>query len=220
MKTVVYTCITGGYDSLKEPNIVSKDVDYICFTDNLNLKSPVWQIKPIPEELKFLSNVKKQRIVKICPHRYLSEYDVSVWVDGHIYIIGDINEFISQYDLNKCSFYTRVHPSRKCIYDEAEAVIKMNKDSIDVVNRQIQRYKQENYPKKIGMMETGIILRKHNAKICKLLCNLWASELLKESHRDQLSFNYACWKMKFVAGVLTNETNINSNKFFRIGYHG
>lgn len=72
MKAVVYTCITGGYDSLKDPLVVSKDVDYICFTDNMNLISNVWHIWPIPNELKLLSDVKKQRIVKICPHRYLS----------------------------------------------------------------------------------------------------------------------------------------------------
>ena len=84
MKVAVYTCITGGYDSLKDPLVVNKDVDYICFTDNARLNSNVWKIRSIPEELKMLSNVKKQRIVKICPHRYLPEYDVSVWIDGNI----------------------------------------------------------------------------------------------------------------------------------------
>lgn len=81
-KIVCYTCITGGYDRLKEPLVVSKGIDYICFTDNPFLKSKVWQARPIPKELDYLSNVKKQRIVKICPHRYLKEYDISIWVDG------------------------------------------------------------------------------------------------------------------------------------------
>ena len=36
----------------------------------------------MPQELDGLSNVKKQRMVKICPHKWLREYDFSVWVDG------------------------------------------------------------------------------------------------------------------------------------------
>lgn len=81
-KIVCYTCITGGYDSLKDPLVVSKGIDYICFTDNTFLRSKIWQTRLIPKELNYLSNVKKQRIVKICPHRYLKEYDISIWVDG------------------------------------------------------------------------------------------------------------------------------------------
>ena len=87
----------------------------------------------IPEDLKHLSNVKKQRIVKICPHRYLKEYGISIWVDGSFEIIGDVMSFVSQYDLEKIPFYTRVHPIRKCIYKEAEACIQMKKDSIEVI---------------------------------------------------------------------------------------
>jgi hypothetical protein len=33
MKIVVYTCISGLYDTLKDPSFVNKEIDYICFTD-------------------------------------------------------------------------------------------------------------------------------------------------------------------------------------------
>lgn len=218
-KIVCYTCITGGYDRLKEPLVVSKGIDYICFTDNPFLKSKVWQARPIPKELDYLSNVKKQRIVKICPHRYLKEYDISIWVDGSFQIIGDLMKFIEQYDLEKTSLYTRIHPIRDCIYDEAEACVRLSKDIKSNIQRQIDAYRKEEYPKHIGMAETGIILRKHNDKKCILLDNLWASQLLKYSHRDQLSFNYACWKMHFVYGALNKQFYIQ-NQFFKIHLHG
>lgn len=216
---VTYTCITGGYDQLKQPKNVSKGIDYICFTDNLTIDSGVWKLRPIPDELRYLSNVKTQRIIKICPHRYLKEYSTSIWVDGNLQVVGDLNCFANQYDLNRCPFYVRVHPVRKCIYDEAEACIRLKKDTSESVNRQIEAYRQEGYPKKIGMVETCVLLRKHNDIKCQLLCNLWASELLKYSHRDQLSFNYACWKMKFIPGILKNEFNVNKNNFFKFFNH-
>jgi len=52
----------------------------------MKLKGGAWKLRPIPEELKHLSNVKKQRVIKICPHRYLKEYDISIWVDGNLEI--------------------------------------------------------------------------------------------------------------------------------------
>lgn len=215
---VCYTCITGNYDKLKNPKFVSQDIDYICFTDNSAITSNIWQIKPIPKELSYLSNVKKQRIVKLCPHRYLKEYDISIWVDGNIEIQGDLIAFINQYDLEKYPLYVRVHPKRNCIYDEAKECILMFKDTKENIAKQIETYKQEGYPKHIGMVETGILLRKHNTSKCQILCNMWASELLKHSHRDQLSFNYACWKMHFIVGILSNEFKF-PNIFFKITDH-
>ena len=218
-KIVCYTCVTGGYDSLKEPSVVPDNIDFICFTDNMQLQSLVWNIKPIPDDLQFLSNVKKQRVVKICPHRYLSEYDISIWIDGNICIKGDLNKFIAQYDLETVPFYTRVHPKRDCIYDEMEACLRAGKDKKEIMQPQIDKYRAEGYPEHIGMAETNIILRKHNEPDCVKLGNLWASELLKHSHRDQLSFNYACWKQKFLPGYMTKNFKIN-NEMFEIRNHG
>ena len=132
-KIVCYTCITGGYDSLKEPLVAPKNIDFICFTDSMQLSSSVWKIRPIPEDLQFLSNVKKQRAVKICPHKCLPEYDVSIWVDGNILIKDDLNKLLAEYDLDKVPFYTRIHPKRNCIYDEMEACLELGKDKKDVM---------------------------------------------------------------------------------------
>ena len=37
MKGTVYTCITGKYDILRRPTIITKGWEYICFTDNKSL---------------------------------------------------------------------------------------------------------------------------------------------------------------------------------------
>jgi len=42
----------------------------------------------------------------------------------------------------------------------------LKKDSKDVIEAQLKRYKAEGYPKNAGMAETGIILRKHNEMKC------------------------------------------------------
>lgn len=105
-------------------------MDFICFTDNQSLKyqSGNWNIRQIPFELKRLSWVKQQRVVKICPHRYLSDYDVSLWIDGNISIMSDVMKFISQYNLETKHIYTRKHPSRNCIYEEEKKILQLKKD--------------------------------------------------------------------------------------------
>ena len=218
MKKVCYTAVTGNYDKVVDPIVVSPEFDYICFTDH-PFSSGVWKCLPIPSELQWLSNVKKQRVVKICPHRYLSEYDISIWVDGNIKILRDLNQLVEIYDLEKTPFYTRIHPKLNCVYDEGEAIIELGKDSRANVEPILERYKREGYPAHIGMTETCVILRKHNDKRCILLDNAWATELLLNSHRDQLSFNYICWKQGFLPGYMTNELNIRKNNFFYMNRH-
>ena len=93
MRVVCYTCITGGYDSLKQPLMQSSGADFVCFTDHL-VPSSIWQLRSVPAELSALTNVKKQRVIKACPHRWLQDYDVSVWIDGNIQPCGDIISFV------------------------------------------------------------------------------------------------------------------------------
>lgn len=193
-KKVVYTCITGDYDSLIEPKYITDGFDYICFTDNKEIKSDVWIIKPLPQETDGLSQVKKQRYVKINAHKVVGEYDLSIWVDGNVEIKGDLNVFLKKTLADDCSVYVPTHPSRKCIYAEARAVVSMRKDTNAIVNKQMDRYKKEGFPTNYGLLQSNIMLRKHNNADCIRLMEKWFSELKEESHRDQLSFNYASWK--------------------------
>ena len=215
-KKVVYTCITGGYDNLIEPKFISEGFDYVCFTDNNELKSDVWKIKPLPKETEGLSQVKKQRYVKINPHLLLSEYDVSIWVDGNVTIKSDLNSFIDKFLTDECSIYVPKHPSRNCIYAESKAVISMNKDTKENVIPQIERYKKEGLPKDYGLLQSNIMLRKHNEKDCIRFMEQWFEELKNGSHRDQLSFNYVAWKNNDIK-IFYLDKNIYKSQWFNWG---
>ena len=222
MKTCVYTCITGNYDNLSGifPN-QSANVDFICYTDNQALKyrSGNWDIRLIPPELRRLQPVKQQRIVKACPHRYLLEYDVSMWIDGNISIISDVMEFISRYNLDRIHIFTRRHPFRNCIYEEEKKVLQLKKDFPSITNRQIERYRRDGFPKSFGLHETGIMLRRHNETDAKTFGNMWAKEIMDGSHRDQLSFDYCRWKLGISIGQLATD-KLTEDRTFRWREHG
>lgn len=112
-----------------------------------------------------------------------------------------------------------MHPSRRCIYDEARACVALGKDSHDVIEKQVSKYKEDGYPKSLGLAETCILLRKHNEKSCVFLDELWASELLLNSCRDQLSFNYAIWRLHADVGYITSLQRMKQNEMFGINRH-
>lgn len=210
---VIYTCITNGYDTLDEKPFICNGFDYVCFTDNPSLESKVWQIRPMPKETEDIPSHKKQRFVKINPHKVLPEYDISVWVDGNIHIDGDINDLLS----NETIIIPQ-HPKRDCIYDEMTACFNLKKDTMGHMLPQISRYKKENFPEKYGMVQSNIIIRKHNTDECKKVMNLWWKELSNGSHRDQLSFNYCLWKYQDVKVKLLDKF-IYKSKYFKLSTH-
>ena len=218
-KRVVYTCITGGYDTIIEPKVVTNGFDYVCFTDNIKMESNIWNIRPLPKETEGLTQVKKQRYVKINPHLHLSEYDVSIWVDGNVTIKSNLNEFTDKYLTNEYSIYVPKHPSRTCIYSESNAVVAMKKDTKENVTPQIERYKEEGFPKNYGLLQSNIILRKHNDKDCVRFMEQWFDELKNGSHRDQLSFNYVAWKNEDIKIFYLDKTICKSQWFNWGGKH-
>lgn len=213
MKRVIYTVITGSYETLRNPSFINTDFDYICFTNQLNITDTVWKLIPIPEELNKVSSVKQQRVIKICPHKYLPDYDLSVYVDGSIDILGDINPLINEIP-ETVSVSIPKHPHRNCIYDEKTAILKYKKDVLKNMQKQLSRYKSERFPAHFGLVQSGIIIRKHNDPYCIRLMELWKDEIIKGSHRDQLSFNYCLWKVGN-KGFKYLDSKLFNSKYFK-----
>lgn len=201
-KMCVYTCIIGEYDSLKPVLFKDPRIDYICFVDieRQCYQNLGWKIRKIDFDFDAPAGAFAQRRIKILPHLFLSEYDISVWVDGTFQIVGDvysmIDNIISRNSQKVC--FMRKHPERDCIYQEAEAVKKFNKADPTIIDQQISAYRKDKFPEHFGLSETGIIIRKHNDPDCKELMNMWFDELLKYTYRDQMCFYYCIWKLNFV----------------------
>ena len=213
-KIVVYTCISGNYDSLKDIVKKEPDIDYICFT-NQDIISDTWEIRKIPEYLESLEQTKIARCIKILPHLFLPEYEISVWVDGNIQVLGNTNKFINENLIGYLSMCK--HPDRICTYQEAEAIINFKKDTSDIVNKQIEEYRNNGFPENNGMIQSNVIIRKHNNEKYINIGNLWWNEVRKKSKRDQLSFNYSIWNKDIEINIM--KPSIISSEYFQIWTH-
>lgn len=219
-RVCVYTCITNGYDKLTQvPARINTDVDFICFTDNQRVPDNGWTLRSIPDYFLDFPRNKIQRMVKILPHKFLQKYDVSVWVDGNIVVMCDILRFLSSLDLEKHFMYVRRHPTRTDVVQESRAIIKLGKDTRDIIDRQLEKYRIDGFPvDRSGMVESNILVRKHNDIDCQRLMYTWANEVQTWSHRDQMSFNYSLWKTGLFVGEM-GVNNLQKDPRFRLIRH-
>lgn len=212
-KNVCYTVIVGQYDSLKEPQYISENFDYICFTDQTDFISDVWEIRPLPDSVIDLDNTRKNRYLKWLPHLYLSEYEYSVYVDGSMTCIGDLNELKNINSDKKC-MQLLPHNKRTCVYKEFEQCKAFHKDPVELLDEQCNMYKNEGYPKENGILfHCCIVMRYHNDTNCMFIDNKVWDILANKSKRDQLALPYVLWKHNMYDYIYTMQSG-QINNFF------
>lgn len=191
-KGVVYSCITGGYDEIRDPLFTTPGLDYVFFTDAPNTSSEIWDIRilnnPTNLSIKMLA-----KHVKMFPWKYLPDYDYSIWIDGKMQVVGDISEYIRLYSKSEPILVFN-HYECHGIQDESKHIIGLGKESADLVNKQIHNYLSEGFPDNNGAIDACVLARTHKNNKLKTTMYDWWIEVNKWSMRDQLSFGYACWK--------------------------
>lgn len=185
MKKVCVTVIFGDYDNLKEPTVVNPKWKYYVISDRHH-KSNVWKTKIFKDSK--LTNKQKTGYVITQLHKLL-DYDIAILVGGQIQINNSLDKYLD----DEIDFIAIEHPTRNCIYEEAMACILLDKDDPKRIAQTIYRYKKEGLPLNVGMIQTGVTIRRKTKQINDF-CDSWYKALLDGSHRDQLSFNYVNWK--------------------------
>lgn len=182
----MYTAIFGNKDVPKEFE-KAEGIDYLIFTENPDLISKTFDVIVVPPLFK--DPVRNSKIYKILQPRVFSNYQYSLWIDANISIARlDLNDLFGRY-LEHHDIALHKHPERNCIYQEADACIQLEKDNPSIIKRQMKKYQSENYPVQNGLIESGIIFRRHSSTIAQINKKWW-EEISRHSRRDQLSFNY------------------------------
>ena len=230
-KIVVYTAIFGGCDDLRDPKFVPDNCDFVCFTDS-DFKSDIWDVRKVVPYYE--QPVRNSRYYKTKPHIYLSEYEVSIWMDGTFIVEKDINDLVEQYlsDANMACFShnnTALDP-HNCIYYSAEYILQLGeinskrdpskgvaayKDNPKLIKPQMEKYKKEGYPIDNGLVISGVLFRKHNEEDVIKVMEDWWTEIKYHSHICQLSLPYAFWKNDFKWNWI--EGDIRNHSYFPHG---
>ena len=204
--TVIYTCLTGGYDKLPQYDVIDSEFDYICFSNEFpeNSRQGIWVIRPIPFEND--DNIRTSRYVKLLPHHVLKNYKYSLWLDSNLIITdSSIYELIKSRIKEGGMWYGIKHPDRDCIYDEAITCFCEARTELKETKRQMDFLRMENYPKHYGLFENNLILRKHNDEAVKGIDECWWKLFQKYTKRDQLSLFYVFWEKSFSPKLFVDE---------------
>jgi len=200
-KIAIVTAASQGYDSLKPHAVIDDRFDYIAYTDDLGLvDSGLYGIRPLPQTWpdagplsnKTLDSPRAIRIIKTHPHTLFDQYDLVIWLDTSIMIVGDIYPILEKFMKTGQAIGAGVHPNRSSIFEELEACIAMKKDNPDDLKRQLAFYKKIRLGD-LGLAECGFLafnLKDRRADVAAAM-DTWWDQICRFSRRDQLSFPYA-----------------------------
>jgi hypothetical protein len=216
MKIAIVTALCGNREQLHNPTVVHENVDYHAFVDNDFPQATVWNKHPL---LHFSSDGRfagrrNAKIYKIMPNLFLPGYDYYFWVDVSHDVVANPFEVCETYLKNSDIALFR-HTERNCIYDEAKLLKELNYDHHENIDRQIELYKNKNYPVQNGLYELPVSIRK-NTHAISLLNIKWWENICRYSSRDQLSMPFCLWECGIVPTILPGFAN-GYNKHGGIG---
>lgn len=199
-KNAIFGMTVGEYGNLKEPLVKTEGWDYILYTDNKNLKSDIWDIRPLSKEYESIDDPKRIAMMHRIEFYKLferSSYENIICVHGDVLIKNDLNDFLNEYELDDRDYDVvfMQHPERNCAYEEALIIKEVKLDHPVLVDKAVKKYKDAGYPKNNGLFATSLIVMKNNDN-CINLFKTWSNEYVNGSRRDQLSVNYSLWKYK------------------------
>jgi hypothetical protein len=212
-KVAIYTCVTGGYDTISKLNEIDADVDYICFNDGNVVVPEPW----VDVRLSLHLNEKDlNRHVKILPHLYpqLAGCDLLIYVDGSVSIVGSIVDFCSEILAREGSFFVFDHPNRKCAYAESIACLESKKASLLEVRCAIMTMKQMALPEAFGLFECGVIARKNIPNLIEF-SNKWWRYYNTVIKRDQIALMLTAWELKYSIISLGQPDHRFGHRYFK-----
>jgi len=183
--TTTYTAIFGKYDQLGEPEAPGR---YVAFTDQ-DFESERWEVRryePVPD------SVRAARWFKTHPH-VLCPGETTVWVDGKVTPMAPAEQIVEAF-LGDADIGTFAHPRRWCAYQEADACQHWGLGESEKIAWQVLYYRNRGFPYEMGLAETRVVVRPDTPKV-REFNRLWWNQIERFSARDQISFNYCCWKL-------------------------
>lgn len=135
IKYSVLTILMGNYGKLHDLpfNNTNNDIEFICVTDDKNLKSDTWKI--IYDETldkPEYNGFDRTFLVRYNPFRYCNS-NICIRIDSTINPLCDFKDLINEFENKKYDVAFNVHPSRTDILTELEAWKQIrNIDQIDL----------------------------------------------------------------------------------------
>jgi len=187
----VYTALIGRYENLNEqPVAASSGIPFICLTDDPELRSETWRVRPVTT-LFGMDPIRSHRAIKLRPHEYLPDFDCSLYIDNSVLMTAPPERLIEQF-LPNPGFCLAEHSYRNTLLDEFLEVAMAGFDDQGRIFEQLNHYTidcEEVLQEKPYWC--GLLLRDHRNPKVRAMLEIWSAHVQRYSRRDQLSINVA-----------------------------
>ena len=207
MNVVVYVPLFDNFEDLPMPNPDGKlprdcKVRHVCLTDKSCPQSVEgWEYEFPRRYFKDDPRRESRRCIALS-HKYFPDADVTIMHGASLRLLATTAEVLEWLDDADMAAFK--HPHRDCIYDEAKVVLALGKDAAANVEPQMEAYKAEGFPAHYGLAALTMLVRRHTDAVAAFN-TFWWGQVKQYSVRDQLSFNYVCWKLGMTYGTFPGE---------------
>lgn len=188
MKYAVITFIFGkNKEILREPLFIDNDVEYICITDQKDLKSKNWKI--IYDEILEAKCVRDKMVyVKYNPFKYTTAKNICV-IDGTLEIK---NSLLTLFEQSKnVDLLVKNHPERTNLFDELNIWIKTRNMPRTALRMFEVMAKHDSFNLKTKVLYESCVLVYSNTESIKDLCST-VIEYMKFLGKETLFLSNQC----------------------------
>lgn len=220
MTLCVYTACAGGFDRPKAPAVELPGVDWVCFTDDPGGidAPPPWRVRPLGVEYGCPAGDARRlsRLPKLLPHRYLPEYERTLWVDAYYQVVGDVRQIVET-GLDEHDAAMRPTIGWDCVYEEAATCLRRRLGVPAEIHAQVRHLREMGVPAHSGTWGAGIIARRRT-DASERLHEAWWEEYLAGSERDQIALPAAVWRTGARIGRLPNPSRPRRGLYYSDGW--
>lgn len=224
-KTLIYTVITGNYDTIKQPLVVEEGVEYVLFSNNREIRDAgVWKVVQIPSEewpgrTARENDILLSRKVKMLPHLFLPERaEWSIYIDADMVIKEPLTRLLK--DLREDILFAACrHSYCGSVRKEIEDLVAKGMVDATHIENQWQRYVEWGFEDNLGISENGLLIRRHNDARVAQLMELWWEEYQNGCLRDQVSLMPCMNRTGFMPYFQFIEMDIRNNNFVEVMRH-
>lgn len=201
------SALYGGYDNLRDPVPQDGDVQYVCLTDNPELRSDVWELVfwPKPQMTPFLA----AKAPKMQP-AWFTQARASVWVDMSVEVLSP-DFAVAAAECARDGFATWPHPWNSTLAAESAESLRQSRYQGQRLAEQVARFHDEGLPENTSVRHTAVVARAHSP-MTEQVGFRWAAEF-DWSMADQIGFLYALWR----CGAPLYE--LPADQAFLMGFH-
>lgn len=218
-KYVVYTALFGKYDNLRDPQIksLSKNASFICFTDQENVKSTIWEIVHVAKS-EDSDPILLNRFYKMNPHIIFPDFRFSIYIDSNIVVKSNLDLLVNKLISEKIKIAAPRHLVNDCIYQEIISCFALKKINECEKEQWSVFLRNNKYPEHFGLCENNIIFRNHHDSDISKAMDDWWKLFNSGPKRDQLSLMYVLWSRKIPISNGIENSKLK-NRFFGIRLH-